>query len=348
MIRVTKQQSTGKCTLGNYIGMLISEPKSPTCTTLANTINISHDSANRFLEREDYEPKDLFDQACVRLNLTDGIVSVDDTVIDKPYSKHMDLVGFYYSGKHHKAVKGINLITLYYTDLNHNSQPINYRIYNPADNKTKNDYFLEMLDEVLIWGVKPRYVTADAWYSPTKNLKHITNHGVGLMVAVKSNRTVSLEKGSWIQVQTIDEIAETGINVWLKDFGDVQLFRTYLKDQARHYILVHPPKDDDNRTDTLTFKQLHDSHWQIETYHRALKQLCSVEKFQVRRQRLIRNHIFASIMGFVYLKQNVLQNCLSIYAWARSLFTDIVANVSNQVADDWSHLNPKLAEVRSA
>ena len=46
------------------------------------------------------------------------IVSIDDTVLDKPYSQHMDLVSYFWSGKHHRSVKGINLITLYATDQN--------------------------------------------------------------------------------------------------------------------------------------------------------------------------------------------------------------------------------------
>ena len=40
----------------------------------------------------------------------------DDSTLDKPYSRQMALVGHIWSGKHHRVVKGINLITLYYTD----------------------------------------------------------------------------------------------------------------------------------------------------------------------------------------------------------------------------------------
>lgn len=42
---------------------------------------------------------------------------MDDTVLDKSYSQHMDLFGFFWSEKHHRSVKVINLITLYATDL---------------------------------------------------------------------------------------------------------------------------------------------------------------------------------------------------------------------------------------
>ena len=119
---------------------------------------------NRFLLRENFGSKDLFLEATAKLILDGGTLSVDDTVLDKPYSHYMALVGHYYSGKHHKAVKGINLITLYYTDIKGYSLPVNFRIYNPADGKTKNDYFIDMLKEVLAWGLRPACVTGDSWY----------------------------------------------------------------------------------------------------------------------------------------------------------------------------------------
>jgi len=84
----------------------------------------------------------------------------------------------------------LSLITLYYSDVQGRSLPINYRVYDKAEGKTKNDYFLEMLDEVLAWGLRPSYVTGDTWYSGTENLKSVKNHGQGLMFAVESRRTV--------------------------------------------------------------------------------------------------------------------------------------------------------------
>jgi len=44
-----------------------------------------------------------------------------------------------------------------------NSVPINYKIYDKKEGKTKNDYLREMLSETISWGVKPRMVTGDSW-----------------------------------------------------------------------------------------------------------------------------------------------------------------------------------------
>lgn len=42
--------------------------------------NLSHDSVNRFLLREQYEPKDLFEEIKPHINLIGGTLSGDDTV----------------------------------------------------------------------------------------------------------------------------------------------------------------------------------------------------------------------------------------------------------------------------
>jgi hypothetical protein len=44
--------------------------------------DVSHDSINRFLLRERYEPKDLFETVRSMVNLVGGILSIDDTVIE--------------------------------------------------------------------------------------------------------------------------------------------------------------------------------------------------------------------------------------------------------------------------
>jgi hypothetical protein len=79
--------------------------------------------------------------------------------------KNAELISYFWSGKYHKSIKVINLITLYYSDVYGNSVPINYRIYGKMEGKTKNDCCREMLKEVIDWGVKPRIITGDSWYS---------------------------------------------------------------------------------------------------------------------------------------------------------------------------------------
>ena len=105
MIRQPTRPATGLCTLPMYMGFLMSEPKHANCTRLAEVSNISHDSVNRFLLREKYEPHDLFVESAKELHLTGGILSVDDTTLDKPYSHHMALVGYFCQGNITKSLR---------------------------------------------------------------------------------------------------------------------------------------------------------------------------------------------------------------------------------------------------
>lgn len=141
---------------------------------------------NRFLLKKRYEPKDLFNIIEKIINLVGGILSVDDTVIEKIYSdpKNAELIGYFWSGKYQKTIIGLNLITLYYSDIDGNSVPINYRVYDKEDGKTKNDYFREMVSEIINWGVKPRIVTGDSWYSGVENLKFLKNQKMGFLFGV--------------------------------------------------------------------------------------------------------------------------------------------------------------------
>jgi len=184
--------------------------------------DLTHDSVNRFLLRERYEPKDLFDEIKLIINLIGGTLSGDDSIIDQPYSdpKLTELIGYFWSGKHHKTVQGICLITLSHTDQKGRSIPINYRIDDKQENKTKNDYLKEMISEVLAWGLQPKYITTDAWYASKKNLKFFKDKGLGFLVGVAKNRLCSINGQDYTQVSTFN-IPENGLMVYLKIFGQV-------------------------------------------------------------------------------------------------------------------------------
>ena len=348
LMREISRPPTARCTLAVYVSFLLSTPHSPTCCGLGEVMSISHDSVNRFLLRENYTPHDLFNEIRLSLNLKGGTVSVDDSVLDKPYSHLIAFVGHFWSGKHHGVVKGINLITLYYTDPQGQHQPVNYRIYDKTENKTKNDYFQEMLIEVLAWGLEPAFVTGDSWYSSQDNLKMIKNHHQGFLFALESNRLVSIEKGQWSPVQKLT-IPADGLSVYLRGFGVTKVFRTWLKNQPRHYALYQPNDEAWATFDQAVFLKLHDQHWQIEQYHRTLKQVGHIEHFQVRQSTAIRNHMFAAICGYVQLQRlranDVIRNC---YRLKHELFNQVIATFIQTFIPNLEHLNPQFQPLVNA
>ena len=258
------------------------------CSRLAEILeNVSHDSINRFLLRERYEAKDLFDTVKDLINLKGGILSVDDTVIEKHYSNPdcAELIGYFWSGKYHKSIKGLNLITLYYSDTQEKSVPINYRIYDKKEEKTKNDYFREMLLEVMSWGLKPSIVTGDSWYSSVANLKFLRNQKLGFLFGVEKNRIVSNEPRKYSQVSSL-EIPGEGLITHLKEFGLIKLLRKdFRKGDSRHYILYFPNSKKLAGVSRQEFITIHDTHWGIEAFHRAIKQVCGADAKRPSRRR---------------------------------------------------------------
>jgi hypothetical protein len=300
----------------------MSEPKYSGCCRLAEVLGISRHSANRFLLREEYNPRDLFTEVRGNLNLTGGVLSADDTVIEKIYSdvSKTELIGYYWSGKHKKAIRGINLITLYYTDPEGRAMPINYRLYNHLDNKTKNDYLREMIEEVISWGVKPSTVTTDCWYSSEKNLKFLREKKLNFQVGIAKNRQVKVEGGEYVRVEDL-EISEEGIRVTLKGFGTIKVFKRTFKDGSYRYYATFRVNESELTTwSRVQFRELQDIHWGIECYHRALKQLCGLSKFQVRKTEAIVTHIFCSLRAFCQLELMRIQETIeSWYTLQREL-----------------------------
>ncbi|WP_225893012.1 transposase [Nostoc sphaeroides] len=339
-MRVTTKPSTAKCDLNTYTLLILSESKYPGCTRLADIMeDLSHDSVNRFLLRERYEPKDLFDEVRLHINLVGGTLSGDDTVIDKPHSdlQLTELIGYYYSGRHHRIVKGIQLITLYYTDLSGKSVPVNYRIYNKQDCQTKNDYLREMITEVLVWGLQPYTVTTDAWYSSHKNLKFFKNKELQFLTGIAKNRSCSVDGKNFTQVQNL-EIPETGLMVYLKKFGQVKVFRRSFKNETyRYYIMYLPNKDALFLVSLADFQELHSIHWGIECYHRAIKQVCGIQRFMVRTSEAIKTHLFSAIRAFTQLE--LMRSEELIENWY-----ELQRNLSLQVARDFilEHLKQKV------
>lgn len=303
---VKTKPSTARCNDEIYISYLLSDPQYTSCTRLAEIMQtISHDSINRFLERERYEPKDLFDEEKDKIELVGGILSVDDSVLDKPYSdpNKAALIDFFWSGKHKRIVKGINLISLFYTDIHGVCVPVNYRIYDKKSGKTKNDYFREMLLEVLSWGIFPSWVTGDSWYSSLDNLKFIRKQKLNFMFGIESNRVVSVERGKYIQIQKFEGWSANNMEtMYLKDYGMVKVCRQVYKNTYRYYIMSTAELNNLENITVVDFDRVHAGHWSIERFHRAIKQICNIERFQVRNENPIKNHIFCAIKAFVKLE----------------------------------------------
>ncbi len=73
------------------------------------------------------------------------------------------------------------------------------------------------------------------------------------------------------------------------------------------------------------FITIHDTHWRIETFHRAIKQVCGICRFMVRDTCAIKTHVFCSIKAFVKLELMRSEKIISNwYEVQRNLFTSVI------------------------
>jgi hypothetical protein len=162
------------------------------------------------------------------------------------------------------------------------------------------------------WGLQPKTVTADSWYASLFNLKICRKHGLDALFAVEKDRLVSTEKGVY---QKVGEavVGEDGLLTHLKAFDWVTVFRKEEHGQQRHYVYYRHEKEQKQpqKASKEHFAQAHEAHWHIEEYHRAVKQLCNIEKFMVRRAKAVRNHIFSAIWAFVTLEEKVINKLIT-------------------------------------
>jgi putative transposase len=253
----------------DYITFLLAAPRVVSCTEGARVQPdgpqpAAHDALNRLLNRLKPDTAPLWQEAEQLLDRTRGLLIIDDTTLDKPYAQQIALVHRHWSGKHHRVVAGINLVTLVWSDDTH-AVPCDYRLFDaPNDGLTKNDHFQAMLQTAKKRGFTPRYVCFDGWYSSLENLKLIRSFGWQWLTRLKANRLVNPD-GAGNRALADCAIRNGGTRVHLKGYGFILVFRVDTPDGDTEYWAT----SDEFMTmgeRTTTARQI----WTIETYHRDI------------------------------------------------------------------------------
>jgi len=291
-----------KCDDLDYIQFLIaaqavySTTEAARCDPRENSARPAHDAYTRLLQRQPPDTDALWAEVQGCVQLTGGMLVVDDSTLDKPYAHHMDLVSRQWSGKHKRVVWGINLISLVWT-AGDARFPVDCRLYDkPHDALSKNDHFREMLTTAQTRGFKPDLVAFDSWYGSLANLKQVRACGWHWLTQLKVNRHVDPDRtGNRPVTEVLVEPA--GSVVHLKGYGMVRVFKIVSADGDIEYWATSrldcPPEQI-----TAEIKQL----WHIEEYHRTLKQFCGIERAQHRSATAQRNHISFALRAFLRLE----------------------------------------------
>jgi len=306
----------------SYCQYLLVSQINYTLTNYADhTEKFSHDMANRYLAGDEVRPRLVWENVKDQVISTSyGFLVFDDTVIDKNFSHHIELVRRQYSGNAHGIIKGIGVVTCVYVNPQTDQfRIIDYRIDDPdGDGKTKSDHMRDMLlhsvhqKSLDFWAV-----LMDTWYATKDMMLRIEDIGKIYDCPLKDNRQVD-DSGGSKPYQRVDRLSWTkeeeqhGKVIKIKSFPadhKVKVFRVVLSTKRTDYVVTNEMAQDNVEVvhDLCGFR------WKIEQFHRETKQLTGIEGNQCRKARIVRNHIGCAMLVWVRLKHVAFETARTIY-----------------------------------
>ena len=301
-----------KCSFGLYTDFLIANQNRYSGLELSKVspTNMAHDSVSRWLASSNFTPSELWNQVKNLVKKETGYLVVDDTLLEKRYSRENELAKKQYSGDSHELVNGISLVNLVWVKDNM-VIPVDYRVYYKAnDDKTKNDHFQDMLRRAKQRGFSPSYVLMDTWYSSIDNLKLVSRELEWHFICnLKENRKVSISQGDYISIADLGLTERQVRKVWLKGYGFVLVCKIVHTNGDIKYLAT----DNLNLMDYAEFTGHFEHRWEIEEFHRGIKQTTGIEKCYSVKAKSQRTHIFAAFTAFVKLEIKHIKNHISWY-----------------------------------
>jgi hypothetical protein len=160
---------------------------------------------------------------------------------------------------------------------------------------------------------------------------------LGFLFGIDRSRTVSNKLENYCLLRSLG-ILDEGLITHLRAFRLIKLFRQdFKKEDSRDYIVYLPDEEALNQITKSEFVTIHNNHWGIESFHRAIKQVCGICRLMVRDSQGIETQIFCSLQAFVRLEimrsENIISNW---YELQRNLFTLVVRDyiVENLISTD--------------
>jgi len=292
-----------KLILDIYTDYLICQNNYATATGLSDLTsgNISHDKITKFLNSSDMNSKDLWlyikKQIRQYETSTGGILILDDSIEEKPYTDENDIVSWHYSHTHNRHVKGINIISCL-VEYDKISLPVGYEIIHKnnifKDKKTKkikrkaniskNEHFRNIISQCIDNKVLFDHVIADNWFGSVENMKYIHRDiKKYFIIGIKSNRTIALSmddkiSGKFQKVSLLDIKDGESKKVWLKGLNfRIKVIKKVFTNEDNSTSTIYLASNDlEHNVDYLY--QIYQKRWNIEIYHKSLKQNTSLAK----------------------------------------------------------------------
>jgi hypothetical protein len=317
---------TDKELLDIYSDYLISAFGLTTATGLSSLLEgqISHDRIQRFLASQQRTSTDLWTLVKPHIRAIqhqDGVLIVDDSIAEKPYTDENDIICWHYDHTTGGMTKGINFLTTLY-HAGDTSLPVGFSVIaktqhyiDKKDGKQKrrspvgkNEYYRTMLQQAVTNRIPFRYVLNDVWFASAENMMFVkqTLHK-DFVMPLKANRKVALsaadkQQGRYVSVATLDLEPQTTQEIYLEgvDFALLLIKQVFVNEDGSTGLLYLVTSDRTLTYDAMT--TLYRKRWNVEPYHKSLKQNASLERSPTHTVTTQTNHFFAALCGYIKLE----------------------------------------------
>lgn len=315
-----------------------------TATGLAQLVNgaLSHDQVSRFLAGELQTSAKWWQRVkpLVRDIENDcGVLLFDDSIEEKLHTDENAIVSWHFDHSKDRNIKGINFLSaLYCTD--EVSIPVAVQLIAKTESyidpksgrlkrrspKSKNEYYREMLRACVQHHLRFRYVLNDSWYASVENMNVIkTELGREFVMALKSNRKVALSAalsaaGRFQPINTLTPLDGTVCELYLEGVAFPMLFakQIFTNEDGSTGILYLVTSD--LTLHYLTLTTIYQKRWNVEAYHRSLKQNASLAQSPTKTVVTQTNHFFAALYAYVKLEMLKVSTNLNHYALKARLY----------------------------
>ena len=316
-----------------YSDYLLSAFGQTTATGLSAMLGgqVSHDQIQRFLADRQRTSADLWRIAkphVRKIERKDAVMIVDDSIAEKPYTDENDIICWHYDHAKDRMVKGLNFMSALYHSAG-TSLPVGFELISktehyldPKDGKEKrrskigkNELYQNLLKQAVRNQISFKYVLNDVWFASADNrmfVKHdLKKHFV---MPLKSNRKVALSlvdkrHGRFVSVDTLDLQENAVQKIYLQgvDFLLLLVKQVFENEDGSTGIQYLVTSDTTLARDDIL--SLYRKRWNIEPYHKSLKQNASLEKSPTQTVVTQTNHFFGALCG--YIKLELLKNSTS-------------------------------------
>jgi len=321
-----------------------------TATGLEHVVqgSVSHDRITRYLSEKPRTGAELWRIAkpwVRRIQNQDGVMIVDDTISEKPYSDENDIVCWHYDHTSGTVVKGINLMTvLYHVPSCGLSLPVEFQLIAKTETyvdkkdgttkrrspTTKNEYYRAMLQQAVANQIPFSYVLNDVWYASADNMNFVKHKlHKEFVMPLKANRQVALSAedkrhGVYVRVDEVEIEANTVRLVYLEGVSFPMLLAkpVFENKDGSTGVLFLVTSDTTLTYDEIT--SLYQKRWTIEPFHKSLKQNAALERSPAHTVTTQGNHIFASLCAWIKLEMLRRKSKMNHFALKAHLYLQAV------------------------